>query len=59
MAIMIVIGRIKSRSTSLGREPERLTSAKGAPMMPPARHVAITPQPNASRVGESVLKTGG
>ena len=40
-------------------EPSRAAQASGIPSITPTHHVATTPQPKPSRVGDSVLKMGG
>src|SRR5215469_3094906 len=53
------IGRIREAADRLGRLPVLAAIATEMPTNAPTHHVAITPQPRPSNVGESVLKTGG
>jgi hypothetical protein len=48
-----------SMAEILFREPNLADAASKRPMIAPAHHVAITPQPSPRSVGELVRKTGG
>ena len=53
------MGFATSLNVSFGRLPVRHATAKSSPNPAPIHHVAMTPHPSASSVGDWVANTGG
>ena len=53
------IGRSSWPASILLREPALAANARNVPKNTPIHHVAMTPQPSASSVGDVVENTGG